>query len=551
MKYHTSCSAPIVLGAEVLSGTLVRYVGTNGSVPQPDFGPGIDDDDADVPTGPTASPGDTVVFTYVVTNPIPNSQLANVMVTDQVLAPSVGNVFAPDPVLQNGFNIGDTDMDNLLDFGEMWLYTSTTEITNDPEFEFGQYTDKATVVGTPVDTSGVQIGADAMDMDPANFVAVETPPIVGDVCDILGNPVAITFRYVPGDTVDTDQDPGKADIIFDSGTVDADGVSFVVVTDQSDAAKALAGDGKQFFRGDVAIDDTFESNEDTDSFGSNTFVYFFDSQSGSLLQSIQYHTSCSQPIQLGDVIGNAILVGYAGDNGSASLPPPPTGTDVDLGLDDVFFGVDVPFDPNNIGEDADNPTGPLAQLGDKVTFTYKVTNTGTLDLLIDDIFDDNETPGMPDDDFRPAPVLVNGFNFGDSNMDNVLNPGEMWYFQAMKRAFVPGQHRNVGKVIANSMLGDMVMDDDPSHHLVNPINLEKLVREEGPGVTGDVCDVLGDPVELTFSYDPGNTFNPGNRSRVKRRLSSTTVRMTTIRPTSSSPTTVPTPSPATCSSRAR
>ena len=87
-------------------------------------------------------------------------------------------------------------------------------------------------------------------------------------------------------------------------------------------------------------------------------------------------------------------------------------------------------------------------------------------------------------------------------------PGEMWYFQAMKRAFVPGQHRNVGKVIANSAIGDMVMDDDPSHHLVNPINLEKFVREEGPGVTGDVCDVLGNPVELTFSYDPGNTFNP-------------------------------------------
>ena len=94
-----------------------------------------------------------------------------------------------------------------------------------------------------------------MDMDPANFVAVETPPIVGDVCDMLGNPVAITFRYVPGDTVDTAQDPGKADIVFDSGTVDPDGVSFVVVTDQSDAAKALSGDGKQFFRGDVAIDE--------------------------------------------------------------------------------------------------------------------------------------------------------------------------------------------------------------------------------------------------------------------------------------------------------
>ena len=37
-----------------------------------------------------------------------------------------------------------------------------------------------------------------------------------------------------------------------------------------------------------------------------------------LLQTIEYHTSCSQPIQLGDVIGNVTLVGYVGEDGSGA-----------------------------------------------------------------------------------------------------------------------------------------------------------------------------------------------------------------------------------------
>ena len=43
---------------------------------------------------------------------------------------------------------------------------------------------------------------------------------------------------------------------------------------------------------------------------------------------------------------------------------------------------------------------------------------------------------------------------------------------------------------------------------INPIDIEKLVRVEGPPIAGDPCDVLGDPVELVFGYDPSNTFNP-------------------------------------------
>jgi protocatechuate 3,4-dioxygenase beta subunit len=85
-------------------------------------------DDADSPTGPTVSPGGTLTFTYVVTNP-GEVELGNVVVTDREVDPitmlPIGPAFNPPPVLVSGFNTGDDDQDGKLDPGEIWLYTSS------------------------------------------------------------------------------------------------------------------------------------------------------------------------------------------------------------------------------------------------------------------------------------------------------------------------------------------------------------------------------------------------------------------------------------------
>ena len=113
--------------------------------------------------------------------------------------------------------------------------------------------------------------------------------------------------------------------------------------------------------------------------------------------------------------------------------------------------------------------------------------------------------------------VVDGLNYGDENMDGILNPGEMWYFQSMKIATEAGQHKNVAQVIAEDSGGTMVMDDDPSHYfIVNPIDIEKYVKEAQPDHTGDVCETTGKSTELTFEYIGGSDLmtNQGSKASV-------------------------------------
>jgi parallel beta-helix repeat protein len=87
-------------------------------------------------------------------------------------------------------------------------------------------------------------------------------------------------------------------------------------------------------------------------------------------------------------------------------------------------------DPNNptAEEDADLPPGRALPVGTNVTWTYQVFNEGNVPLTVTSITDDFGTPNNPADDFTPAPVLSNGFNVGDSNKNNRLDPTEVWRY---------------------------------------------------------------------------------------------------------------------------
>lgn len=130
-------------------------------------GPGID---ADTAPGLAVSAGDTLTFTYFVSNP-GQIALANVTVIDDNATPAnPADDFAPTPTLSGGYNIGDENQNGLLDAGETWEYTATAVALA------GQHVNTGAVVGTPTDGLGHTIAANVTDADVAYYQAGCLPP---------------------------------------------------------------------------------------------------------------------------------------------------------------------------------------------------------------------------------------------------------------------------------------------------------------------------------------------------------------------------------------
>ncbi|MGK7941738.1 MAG: SdrD B-like domain-containing protein, partial [Crocosphaera sp.] len=82
------------------------------------------------------------------------------------------------------------------------------------------------------------------------------------------------------------------------------------------------------------------------------------------------------------------------------------------------------------GTAADGSTFVIKEAS-QVTYTYEVTTgAGTLSLENIVINDDNATPDDLSDDFIADAVLSGGFNIGDSDQNNQLDPGEIWQYQS-------------------------------------------------------------------------------------------------------------------------
>ena len=295
------------------------------------------------------------------------------------------------------------------------------------------------------------------------YTRVESAQTGADLCDTYGKPQKLTMLYTGDNIIDHAQDPSKVTI---TGNPMFASPVFIVASEKS------GGTGRVYFTGQVALGETFVMDSTLggrSELTSESWVTIRD-LNGNVLQSIRFHTSCSQPLALGDQFGSIQLLGFLDKNGNGEEMSPTVG----------------------FGDDADTPPGPTAVVGDTIVWTYIVTNNGVAPLTDIIVIDDAGTPGDPGDNFMATPVEINGLNVGDTNGNGLLDPGEEWQFTASGIARL-GQYSNLATVFAVGV-GHTVTDDDPSHYL-------------GVYSGANLCPTYGRPQKLTMLYTGDNIID--------------------------------------------
>lgn len=286
------------------------------------------------------------------------------------------------------------------------------------------------------------------------YTLVVPSQIGGDLCDTFGKPQLLTMMYT-GDMNQTSNSQDSSKVTVTGVTNDTSPVNILA----SDKGTPTDSKAKVYFSGIVNLNDSFDINSlnvGDNELRSNTYVHVLDGSI--LLQTVNFHTSCSQPLVLGDQFGSAKLISLTDKDGN---------------------GASLPSGSPGLGEDADTTTGPSANVGDAIVWSYVATNTGDVPLVDVTVTDDQG-------------VAV-------SCPQTTLAVGESMTCTANGIA-VAGQYANVGTATGDHN-GTTVMDTDPSHYIViaPPIN---------------VCDG-GKPQVLTMAYVGGSVISNSQEGKAK------------------------------------
>jgi len=269
----------------------------------------------------------------------------------------------------------------------------------------GQHTDTATATGTP------PVGAPVSDIDPANYFG--SPPSIDVEKHVWDGATWHDADTPTGPSLTAAQNP----VVFRFVITNNCGVNLTNVT-----------------LSDVPAIGTFYTNQ-----GLTTLATF-------PIPTLATSTSVT-------VYGSLPWApGQQTDTATATGTPPVGGPVFDSDPAHYYGPPPVPaihIEKHTNGVDADTAPGPYISINSTVTWTYIVTNTGAVNLT---------GIVVTDNHLGVTPVYVSG-----DDGDGILNPGEVWIYQANGTAEA-GQYANVGTVTGTPSVGADVSDSDPSHY---------------------------------------------------------------------------------------
>ena len=114
-------------------------------------------------------------------------------------------------------------------------------------------------------------------------------------------PSALTFVY-------TGSDCGATYHFQDEGKVSCNDYGTLPATVYIEATK-FKSSGTLYFSGTVDLNEQWTATDDNGDFGGTLFIKVYDTPGGTLLQKVSFHTSCSQPLVVGNQFGAHNLVG--------------------------------------------------------------------------------------------------------------------------------------------------------------------------------------------------------------------------------------------------
>jgi uncharacterized repeat protein (TIGR01451 family) len=499
-----------------------------GECPDIDIEKATNGEDADSAPGPGLMEGANVTWTYVVTN-TGNVNLSNIQVSDDILG-SITTI------------IGQGDGDAVLSVGEVWTleatgtascgqyenegsvtgdYGSATVNDSDLSHYFGECPDIDIEKATNGEDADTAPGPGVMEGDVVTWTYVVTntgnvnlsniqvsDDMLGSITNIIDHgdgddilSVGESWTLEATGTASCGQYENEGSVTGDYNDVsvnDSDLSHYFGECPDIDIEKATNGEdadtapGPGVMEGDVVTWTYVVTNTGNVNLSN---IQVSDDMLGSITNIID-HGDGDDILSVGEVwtleaTGNASCGQYenegsvTGDYGSTTV------NDSDLSH---YFGEcpDIDIEKATNGEDADTAPGPSLDVGDAVTWTYVVTNTGNVNL---------SNIQVSDNILGSITTIIDQ---GDG--DDVLSVGEVWTLEATGSASC-GDYANIGTVT-----GDYneitVSDEDPSHYNVvcaPNIDIEKSTN----GVDADTAPgpVLVYGSNVTWEYVVRNTGN--------------------------------------------